>query len=59
VGESEINDTSAIVELARRRITRRAPYILIITVVEYLSAVGYAESMIYPVNNNMLLVTED
>ena len=48
MGESEIYDTSAIVELARRRITRRAPYILIITVVEYLSAVGYAESIIYP-----------
>jgi tRNA(fMet)-specific endonuclease VapC len=48
VGESEIYDTSAIVELARRRATRRAPYVSIITVIAYPPAVEYAENMLYP-----------
>jgi predicted nucleic acid-binding protein len=48
VGESKIYDTSAIIELARRRATRRAPYVSIITVIEYPPAVGYAENILYP-----------
>jgi predicted nucleic acid-binding protein len=48
VGESKIYDTSAIIELARRGVTRRAPYVSIITVIEYPPAVEYVENILYP-----------
>jgi predicted nucleic acid-binding protein len=55
VGEGKIYDTSAIIDIAEKRLPLKAPYISIPTDVEYPPAVKYARVVLYPAREDYLL----
>ena len=58
MGENKIYDTSAVIELIKKKTPKKAPYVSIITVVEYPPALNYAERIIYPTREDYLLAVE-
>jgi predicted nucleic acid-binding protein len=58
LGENKIYDTSAIIELIKKKTPRKTPCISIITVIEYPPALNYAERIIYPTREDYLLAVE-
>ena len=58
MGENKIYDTSAIIELVKKRITRKVSYVSIITVVEYPPALEYTETVLYPTRRDYLLAVK-
>ena len=55
MGEGKIYDTSAIIDIAKKRLPLKAPHISILTVVEYPPAVKYARVVLYPAREDYLL----
>ena len=58
MGGNKIYDTSAVIELIKKRTMKKAPYVSIMTVVEYPPALNYAERIIYPTREDYLLAVE-
>jgi len=58
LGENKIYDTSVIIELAKKRVVQRAPYVSIMTVIEYPPALEYAEIVLYPTRLEYLIAVK-
>lgn len=58
MGGNKIYDTSAVIELIKKKTMKKAPYVSIMTVVEYPPALNYAERIIYPTREDYLLAVE-
>lgn len=58
MGKNKIYDTSAIIELVKKKITRKVSYVSIITVVEYSPALEYTETVLYPTRRDYLLAVK-
>ena len=54
MGEGKIYDASATIDIAEKRLPLKAPYISILTDVEYPPAVKYARVVLYPAREDYL-----
>jgi hypothetical protein len=58
LGENKIYDTSAVIELIKKRTMKKASYVSITTIIEYPLALNYAESIIHPTREDYLLAVD-